>query len=213
MEIKKKYYLDLCSGSKSMQNFNTDLNYISLDIEPKYNPHICCDLLDFDYKDYFKKNGNPVFIWFSPPCNEYSLLNNARPEKIPDIEGSNKIVLKGLEIINYVGDVPFVIENPQTGTLKKQGILDNINYTDVDYCQYGFPYKKRTRLWNNINLKGKKCIKNECKFIKNNRHIYSIGNSNYKTNVKEIGNKKNRLLQRFAVPPLLLNEIKNLVFS
>ena len=207
-----RYYLDLCSGSQSMKNFNNNLKYISLDIEAKYEPHILINLLEWDYKKYFKKNGKPDFIWFSPPCNEYSVLNFARPDKIPDIEGSNKIVKKGLEIINFV-NCPFVIENPQTGSLKNQNILNEIPFTDVDYCRYGFPYRKRTRLWNNINLKGKKCIKKECPFIVNGRHIYSIGNSKYKTNVKEIGNKKSRLEQRYAVPEPLLNEIKNLVFN
>ena len=201
------YYLDLCSGSKSMKAFNNNMEYISLDIEKKYEPDICESILDWDYNKYFCKNGIPSFIWFSPPCNEYSTLNNSRPEKVCDIEGSNNIVMKGLEIINFTS-CPFVIENPQTGTLKKQGILDEINYTDVDYCQYGFPYRKRTRLWNNINFKGKMCDKKICKFVHNGRHQYSIGNSSYKTNVKEIGNKKSRLEQRYSVPSKLLEEIK-----
>lgn len=202
------YYLDLCSGSKSMQNFNKNLNYVSLDIEEKYNPDICSNILDWDYKQYLEENGKPVFIWFSPPCNEYSVLNKARPEKTPDITGANKIVKKGLEIITFV-NCPFVIENPQTGSLKNQGILDNISFTDVDYCSYGFPYRKRTRLWNNINFEGKKCLKKKCPFIKNGRHEYSIGNSSYKTNVKEVGQKKSRLQQRYAVPEPLLNDISS----
>jgi len=206
------YYLDLCSGSKSMQNFNKELDYISLDIEEKYNPDILTNILDWDYKKYFKENGMPMFIWFSPPCNEYSILNKARPDKIPDIAGANKIVEKGLEIINYV-NCNFVIENPQTGSLKNQGILDNISFTDVDYCSYGFPYRKRTRLWNNIGFEGRKCLKHKCPFVKNGRHEYSIGNSGYKTNVKEIGNKKSRLQQRYAVPEPLLKDINKLAIN
>jgi hypothetical protein len=206
-----EWYLDLCSGSKSMMSFNNEMKYVSLDVERKYNPDICISILDWDYKKYFSNNGFPVFIWFSPPCNEYSALNNAMPNKIPDIEGSNALVRRGLEIIKYVG-CKFVIENPQTGTLKKQGILDDIEYCDVDYCRYGYPYRKRTRLWNNIGLETKKCLKSACPFIVNGRHQYSIGNSQYKTNVKEIGTKKSRLEQRYSVPEKLLNEIKNLVF-
>ena len=93
------YYLDLCSGSKSLKDLNENWNYVSLDIDKKYEPDILVNILEFDYKNFFEKNGFPEFIWFSPPCNEYSSLNRARPEKIPDIEGANKIVLKGLEII------------------------------------------------------------------------------------------------------------------
>jgi hypothetical protein len=205
------YYLDLCSGSKSMSNFNKNYKYVSLDIEKSYKPDICINILDWDYKEYFKEHGNPIFIWFSPPCNEYSILNKARPDKVPDIIGANKIVRKGLEIIEYVS-CQFIIENPQTGSLKNQGILDSISFTDVDYCQYGLPYRKRTRLWNNIGLEGKLCNKKTCSFVKNGRHEYSIGNSSYKTNVKEIGQKKSRLQQRYAVPEDLLKEISDLVF-
>jgi len=207
------WYLDLCSGSKSMKTFNNEWDYVSLDIEEKYEPEILTSILDWDYKEYFKTNNTPCFIWFSPPCNEYSILNHARPDKIPDIEGSNKIVRKGLEIIEYA-KCPFVIENPQTGCLKNQGILDDIDFTDVDYCQYGYPYRKRTRLWHNINFIGNKCVKSECEFVKDGRHQYSIGNSSYKTNVKEIGNKKSRLEQRYSIPTKLLNQIKNkLIFK
>lgn len=206
------WYLDLCSGSKSMKTFNEDWTYISLDIEEKYQPDILTSILDWDYKSYFETHGKPSFIWFSPPCNEYSILNHSRPDKTPDIEGSNRIVRKGLEIIQYV-KCPFVVENPQTGTLKYQGILDDVDFTDVDYCQYGFPYRKRTRLWNNIDFIGKKCVKSECQFVKNGRHDYSIGNSSYKTNVKEIGNKKSRLQQRYSVPEDLLQQIKTKLIS
>jgi hypothetical protein len=206
------YYLDLCSGSQSLKSLFPNKKYISLDIEKKYDPDICINILEWDYKKYFKDNGMPFFIWFSPPCNEYSILNCARPNKIPDITGANKIVRRGLEIINYV-NCKFVIENPQTGSLKKQGILDKIEFTDVDYCSYGFPYKKRTRLWNNVKLKGELCKKTHCPFMVGRRHTYSIGNSSYKTNVKEIGNKKTRLQQRYAIPPLLLESISNFVIS
>tara|TARA_R110001599_G_scaffold69904_2_gene196569 strand:- start:2222 stop:2812 length:591 start_codon:yes stop_codon:yes gene_type:complete len=195
-----------------MNCFNKEWNYVSLDIEEKYKPDICISILDFDYKKYFEKNGLPVFVWFSPPCNEYSSLNYAMPNKIPDIEGSNNIVRKGLEIIEYIG-CKFVIENPQTGTLKKQGILDNIKYTDVDYCQYGFPYRKRTRLWNNIGLKGHLCNKKTCQYVLNGRHEYSIGNSSYKTNVKKVGIKKSRLEQRYSVPDKLLLSISELLLK
>jgi hypothetical protein len=207
-----EYILDICSGSQSLKTLceNNNLKYVSLDINEKSSPEILTNLLEWDYKKYFEDNNKPYFIWFSPPCNEYSLLNNARPNKICDIEGSNKIVKKGLEIIDYC-NCKFVIENPDTSTLKNQGILDEIPFTKVDYCSYGFPYKKRTRLWNNIELEGELCKKHECPFKIGKRHIYSIGNSTYKTNVKEFSNKKNRLDQRYAIPPKLIENIKTLI--
>ena len=206
-----KYILDICSGSQSLRTLcNDDIDYVGLDINEKSNPSILIDLLEWNYKEYFEKNGYPIFIWFSPPCNEYSLLNNARPNKICDIEGSNKIVRKGLEIIQYC-NCKFVIENPDTSSLKNQGILDELAYTKVDYCSYGYPYKKRTRLWNNINFEGELCKKKLCPYRVGKKHLYSIGNSSYNTNVKEFSNKKSRLDQRYSIPPLLIEKIKSLV--
>ena len=43
-----------------------------------------------------------------------------------------------------------MIENPQTGLLKKQIFMLDIPYNDLDYCKYGFLYRKRTRIWNNL---------------------------------------------------------------
>ena len=42
------------------------------------------------------------------------------------------------------------MENPQTGMLKDQVMMLLVPYTDVDYCRYGMPYRKRTRIWNNL---------------------------------------------------------------
>ena len=28
--------------------------------------------------------------------------------------------------------------------------MEDLPYDDIDYCKYGMPYRKRTRIWNNI---------------------------------------------------------------
>ena len=205
------YLLDLCCGTQSLKS-KTNLKYVGLDINKITDnkiPDIICDIKLWDYKSYFKNNGLPKFIWFSPPCREYSILNNARPEKICDIDGSNEIVLKGLEIINYC-KCNYVIENPQTSKLKNQYFMQDLPFADVDYCAYGYPYKKRTRLWNNFKFKGKKCKKSECPYKVNGRHIYSVGNSSYNTNLAEIFGNCSRLGQRYSIPDNLINDIFNL---
>lgn len=204
--------LDLCCGTQSLKETCNHLSYkyIGLDINEitdKKKPDICVNILDWDYVKYFQENEKPDLIWFSPPCTEYSCLNNARPNKTPNIKLANEIVQKGLEIIKYC-DCKFILENPQTGTLKDQNFMIDLEFTDVDYCRYGFPYKKRTRLWNNIKFMGNLCMgKDNCEFMKNGKHLYSIGNSSYLTNVKDVNTKKSRLGQRFSIPNRLIEDI------
>ena len=88
------------------------------------------------------------FIWASPPCTEYSI---AKTVGLRNIDYANSIVLKTIEIIDYLKPKYHVLENPQTGLLKKQPFMNEFDFTDVDSCKYGFKYRRRTRLWNNFN--------------------------------------------------------------
>ena len=67
-----------------------------------------------------------------------------------DIEGSNRVVARTMEIIRYFDPQYWAIENPQGGRLKDQTVLSQLAFDDIDYCKYGFPYRKRTRLWSNL---------------------------------------------------------------
>jgi hypothetical protein len=66
------------------------------------------------------------------------------------LELANSIVQRTLEIIDYLQPKYYIIENPQTGLLKHQPFMQDRPYNDLDYCRYGMPYRKRTRLWNNL---------------------------------------------------------------
>ena len=136
--------LELFSGTKSVGTLAKSLgfNVISLDLK---NADINTDILEWDYKQFDRNHFD--FIWSSPPCTEYSI---AKTRGIRNIEYANNIVLKTIEIIKYFNPKYFVIENPQTGLLKHQEFMDEFDFKDVDYCNYGMPYRKRTRLWNNI---------------------------------------------------------------
>ena len=109
------------------------------------NADICSDILEWDYTEY--PTGIFQFIWASPPCTEYS---RAKTTGVRKIEEANKIVKKTIELINYFSPKYFVIENPQTGLLKNQYFIKDFDLKDVYYCNYGFLYRKRTRLWKNI---------------------------------------------------------------
>ena len=44
-------------------------------------------------------------------------------------------------------------------------------YIDIDYCKYGMPYRKRTRLWNNVfNWKPRPLCKKDCNSMVGNKH-------------------------------------------
>ena len=108
------------------------------------------------------------FIWSSPPCTEYSI---AKQTGVRKIEEANRIVMKTIEIIDYFNPRIWFIENPQTGLLKKQDFMIGKPYMDVDYCKYGMPYRKKTRLWNNLyEWEPQPLCKRDCNSMDGNRH-------------------------------------------
>ena len=87
------------------------------------------------------------FIWSSPPCTEYSIAKTVGERRL---EEANAVTRRTIEIIRYLDPPLWVIENPQSGLLKSQDFMANLPYRDVDYCRYGMPYRKRTRLWGEL---------------------------------------------------------------
>ena len=152
------------TGSVGLMAKSLGFNVISLDLK---NADINCDILEWDYKQFDRNHFS--FIWASPPCTEYSI---AKTTRIRNIEYANSIVLKTIEIIEYFGWPHFVIENPQTGLLKSQSFMNGLRFNDIDYCKYGFNYRKRTRLWNNLKKwKPRPLCNKDCGKVVNNKHI------------------------------------------
>jgi len=158
--------LELFSGTGSVGRVAKALGWevVSLDLK---NADINLDILDWDFEVF--PVGSFDFVWASPPCTEYS---RAKTTGVRKIEYANSIVLKTIDIIKYLKPKYFVIENPQTGLLKEQVFMFDIPYKDVDYCKYGLQYRKRTRLWNNIEQWQPKplCCK-DCGNMNGNKHI------------------------------------------
>ena len=140
---------DLCSGTGSVSRVWRDAGHetLTLDIDPKCSPDICTDLMNWDYTCFGLEP--PDFIWASCPCTHYSIARSKA--KTPrDLEGSDAIVKRCLDIIRYWRPRYWVIENPQTGLLKTREVVRGLEFKDLDYCMYRAPYRKRTRLWTNI---------------------------------------------------------------
>jgi len=196
--------LELFSGTGSVRKAigHQFDEIVSLDILQKFNPTECCDILDWDYTQY--SPGHFDVIWASPPCTEYSAVLYGRPTRQRDLESADRIVKRTLDIIAYFNPVKWFLENPQTGLLKTRDIMIDIPFVDVDYCKYGYTYRKRTRIWTNVDYTGKLC-KKDCGNIVNNRHKNAIGNSTY-TEHWDRGTTE-RLNQRYSIPSDLIVEL------
>lgn len=177
--------LDLFAGTGSVTKMAQKLRYDvkSLDINQlKEAPKVTfiMDILNFRPHLDLGPNWIPDIIWASPPCTEYS---KAKTTGTRDIEGANRLVLKTLKIISWAtqknSKLVWIIENPQTGHLKKQVFMQNLPFVDADYCAYGFPYRKRTRFWTNRKVELQLCPgRDVCPFIQPGTriHKHSIGN-------------------------------------
>ena len=159
--------LECFCGTKSVSKVFKDWEVISVDIQPKYNPTICCDILQWEG---YKELKNVTYAHFSPPCSMWSRCRSTQPH---DKAKSEAFVKKTLEIIEYL-QPPFVtIENPATSGMCKLDYLGP--YKDVCYCMYSdWGYRKATRIWHR-GMEGwiprAMCDKNaRCKHWKNGRH-------------------------------------------
>jgi len=205
--MEKMKILELECGTKSFTKVAEARGHkcFTVDIDKKFNPDLCIDIMDFTIDMLPKEFRNPDIIWASPPCIQYS---HAKRSGIRDIEGSNKIVSKNIDIIEQLNPKYYFLENPQTGLLKFQPILNEFPfyhrpYIDVSYCKYGFPYRKQTRIWTNCNVwKSRPICRKDCKFMKDGKHIVSVGNGRSKYTSKIM--KKE---DKYKIPPELCLEI------
>ena len=158
--------LEMFSGTGSVGRVARDLGFSGISLDLK-NANINTDILSWDYREF--DVGEFHVVWASPPCTEYS---RAKTVGVLKIDYANSIVLKTLEIIDYFKPTWWVVENPQTGLLKEQPFMSGLKYYDVDYCKYGMNYRKRTRLWTNIETwKPRPLCNRDCGKVRNGKHI------------------------------------------
>lgn len=207
-EIKKGLgmkVLELFSGTASFSKAAKENGYetFTIDKDKKFNPSLCMDVLELKSSDIPFK---PDIIWASPPCEQYS---HAKRRGIRKLDEADKCVQKTIEFIKQLEPKFWFIENPQTGLLKKRqvmsclGSLFSVPYKDVSYCKYGLPYRKQTRIWTNCYAwKPRAICKKDCKFIREGKHIMSVGNARKKYTLRPIP-----LTEKYSVPNALCMEI------
>jgi site-specific DNA-cytosine methylase len=191
--------LELFSGTGSVSKAVGHLydEIVSIDILEKFKPTEISDILTWNYKkypvDYFHT------IWASPPCTEYS---KAKSQGIRNLALADSIVQRTIEIIEYFNPEKWYIENPQTGLLKDREFMWDLPYVDVDYCQYGYSYRKRTRLWTNINYKGLLCNPATCTQMVDGKHKSSCGNGYKKYTDKTVLKE-----EKYSIPDKLIKDL------
>ena len=69
--------LELFCGTKSVGKACEKLGWevISVDCDAKCNPTFCCDIKDFDYKQFCSEDFD--IVWASPPCCYFSTCRNS----------------------------------------------------------------------------------------------------------------------------------------
>jgi len=159
--------LELFSGTGSVGRAFTARGWevVSVDLDPRANATFCCDVAQWDCTGI----GEVDAIWTSPPCTHYSAARSRGGGR--DLETSDALVRKTLEIAAVLGDPPLFIENPHSGRLKDRGILSHLNLQVLDYCKYGMPYRKRTAVWTNTGWHPDRALcKHDCPASEGKKH-------------------------------------------
>jgi hypothetical protein len=143
--------LELFSGTGSIGRAFIEKGWevVSVDLDPKANATITANILTWDYEIY--EPGYFDCVWASPVCTHYSIARTtARTPR--DLDGSDRLVQKVIDIIEFYKPASFFLENPKTGLLKTRSVIAGIPFKDISYCKYGFAYKKATRIWTNCDF-------------------------------------------------------------
>ena len=144
--------LEVFCGTKSVsKQLPEDWEVVSVDLLAKFEPTICVDVLEWDFRQYL--SGWFDYIHLSPPCTEFSRALTTRPR---DLEVGDALAKRALEILEYFQPRWWTLENPATGLMSKRPYMAPYEQylQTVCYCKYNddgaHPYRKSTAIWTNL---------------------------------------------------------------
>lgn len=157
--------IEFFCGTKSFSKVAKKRGYdvYTIDYNNKFNPDMVVDMLYFNVKMLPKEWRKPNIIWFSPPCQTFSLGGNSMFMGFPTNSKTYiglALVYKCIEVIQKLKPKYWIIENPRAG-LRSVWFMKPLQRTSVSYCQYGFKNMKPTDIWNNFGFQGKICKNGE----------------------------------------------------
>ena len=128
--------LELFCGTKSVGRAFEAAGWdvVSVDIDPGFQPTVCCDVLALRVDDVVERFGSIDALWASPVCQMYSRAR-AGAKTPRDLEGADVLVQRVLDIAARLG-VPYLFENP-VGLLMTRPLVQGIPMAIVDYCMWG----------------------------------------------------------------------------
>jgi site-specific DNA-cytosine methylase len=157
--------LELFSGTGSVGDVFRQHGWSVVSLDRDMPADIRMDIMEWDFREFETHAFD--FVWCSPPCTEYSIAKTVGARRIDE---ANAIVRRALEIVRYFDPPYWALENPQSGLLKRQDFMI-APYHDLDYCCYGMPYRKRTRLWGELGgWVPKPLCRWDCPYAEGGRH-------------------------------------------